>query len=212
MPQAPDASSVPSRPRSRREQKKLATRQAIRRNALDLFLDRGYENVTTEDIAAAAEVSASTFFRHFDTKEAVVLDELRLRGIDLMLIVDEQPAGASAGEVITGALAMWAATRRDGELVEAEFTVLRTTPALMDALTTLVWEWEVKLGIRLAERLGDPIPDLELRLLAAWTMSTVRVVMWEWVLQGRRADPLELTSDALGVLLSLPAASRRPRR
>src|SRR5215472_16662896 len=56
-----------------RERKKAKTRAAIQRRALRLFREQGYEATTVEQIAEAAEVSPSTFYRYFPTKEDVVL-------------------------------------------------------------------------------------------------------------------------------------------
>ncbi len=56
-----------------RERKKAKTRAAIQRHALRLFRDQGYTATTVDQIAAAAEISPSTFFRYFPTKEATVL-------------------------------------------------------------------------------------------------------------------------------------------
>jgi AcrR family transcriptional regulator len=61
--------------RGLRERKKAKTRAAIRREAMRLFREQGYDETTVEQIAEAAEVSPSTFFRYYPTKEEVVLQD-----------------------------------------------------------------------------------------------------------------------------------------
>ena len=58
-----------------RERKKARTRASLRAHALRLFREQGYQATTVEMIAAAAEVSPSTFFRYFPTKEDLVLQD-----------------------------------------------------------------------------------------------------------------------------------------
>jgi AcrR family transcriptional regulator len=60
---------------SLRERKKARTRASLREHALRLFREQGYQATTVEQIAAAAEVSPSTFFRYFPTKEDLVLQD-----------------------------------------------------------------------------------------------------------------------------------------
>src|SRR5712692_10233594 len=74
-----------------RERKKQKTRESIQRTALRLFEKQGYEETTIEQIAAAVEISPSTFFNYFPTKEDVVLYD----AYDPMLakLLLERPAG-----------------------------------------------------------------------------------------------------------------------
>jgi AcrR family transcriptional regulator len=58
-----------------RERKKAKTRATIQAHALRLFAQQGYAETTVDEIVEAAEVSQSTFFRYFPTKEDVVLHD-----------------------------------------------------------------------------------------------------------------------------------------
>lgn len=59
--------------RGLRHRKKVATQRAIRRAAIHLFEQHGFADTTVEQIAAASDVSARTFYRYFPTKEAVLI-------------------------------------------------------------------------------------------------------------------------------------------
>ncbi len=56
-----------------RERKRRAAMHSIQETALDLFDDRGFAQVSVEEIAAAAEVSPSSVYRYFGTKEGIIL-------------------------------------------------------------------------------------------------------------------------------------------
>ena len=85
-----------------RERKKAKTRATIREHALRLFREQGYQATTVEQIAEAAEVSPSTFFRYFPNKEAVVLQD----DYDPMLVAafEAQPAELSPVAALRGAM------------------------------------------------------------------------------------------------------------
>jgi AcrR family transcriptional regulator len=87
----------------RRERKKRQLRARIYQTARQLFLERGYEATTVEQIAEAADIAQATFFNHFQSKQAV-LHEMTGEVFDaLSAILDEQLARpASAQERITG--------------------------------------------------------------------------------------------------------------
>src|SRR5271170_502257 len=63
-----------STPSDRRSRKRLATRQAISNAATRLFWERGFDQVTVDEIAAAADVGRMTVFNHFPRKEDMFFD------------------------------------------------------------------------------------------------------------------------------------------
>src|SRR6201994_1451360 len=83
-----------------RERKKQQTRETIARAALRLFAERGYDETTLADIAAAANVAPRTIFAYFESKEDILLCEengfLPERGRRL----DERPAGTTTVDAI----------------------------------------------------------------------------------------------------------------
>src|ERR1700735_4349953 len=87
---------------SLRKRKKARTRAPLREHALRLFREQGYQATTVEQIAAAAEVSASTFFRYFPTKEDVVLqDDMDTRMVEAFA---RQPPGISTIAAVRAAI------------------------------------------------------------------------------------------------------------
>ena len=67
-------------PMSLRERQRAQVLGEIQRSALSLFAERGYDAVTTEEIATAAGVSLSTYFRHVESKDELLLGPMRRAG------------------------------------------------------------------------------------------------------------------------------------
>jgi AcrR family transcriptional regulator len=111
------------RPAGLRERKKARTRAAIREHALRLFREQGYAATTVEQIAEAAEISPSTFFRYYPTKEDVVLqDDFDVLALEAF---EAQPAGLSPVAAFRAA-----ATAAFAALTPEELAQFRETAAL----------------------------------------------------------------------------------
>jgi AcrR family transcriptional regulator len=82
-------------PAGLREQKKAQTRQAIIEAAERLFAERGFEAVTVEEIAQAAQVTKKTVFNYFPTKEDLALDRAGQYEQVLSGIITGRPEGTS---------------------------------------------------------------------------------------------------------------------
>jgi AcrR family transcriptional regulator len=149
-----------------RERKKAKTRAAIQAQALRLFRDQGYHETTIEQIADAAEVSPSTFFRYFPTKEDVVLyDDFDPRLVAALLA---QPPKLSPIAALRRALrqvyeqAPTEATERERQ----RHTLVRTVPELRARMVDGYLSGLIMLTDALAQRTGRPHDDLAVRTLA----------------------------------------------
>lgn len=104
--------------------------------ALDLFEKRGFSAVTIEDIARAADVSPSSVYRYFGTKEGIVFTDEYDRATDeymLDLLTTHPPLAAAR-------LAMIAAseqfTRSDGEVFRRRAALAVSEPSILSAALT----------------------------------------------------------------------------
>ncbi|AUI59741.1 TetR/AcrR family transcriptional regulator [Amycolatopsis sp. BJA-103] len=155
----------------RRERKKAATRQALADAALDLFLERGYDQVSIRDIAEAADVSTTTLFKHFPGKEALVFDESQGREERLIAAVRERAAGQSIVEALREyVLATWLPLTEHPQY--AEFTELvNSTPALQEYGERMWTRHAAALGAAIAEDTGADPGDTACRALARFVLD-----------------------------------------
>jgi len=83
-----------------RETKKLRTREEIAGQGMRLFVQRGFDNVTVAEVAAAAGVSEKTVFNYFPTKEDIFFDEADARIAGIVAAIRERPLGVSVLEAL----------------------------------------------------------------------------------------------------------------
>jgi len=179
-------SASQDKPCGLRERKKARTRAAIREHALRLFHEQGYQRTTVEQIAAAAEVSPSTFFRYFPTKEDLVLqDDMDTRMLEAF---ERQPPGLGPVAAIR------AATREVFEgYSEADLDVIRQTTALAmtvpEVRARALDEFGRTITVvseALAKRAGRPADDLAVRTTAGAIIGVIMSVTMPW--QGWSSD------------------------
>ncbi|MEU2506409.1 TetR family transcriptional regulator [Streptomyces sp. NPDC007863] len=183
-----------------RTRKKQRTRDAIGDAAVSLFLERGFDRVSVNEIAAAAEVSKPTLFRYFPTKEDLVLHRFAdHQGEAARVVRDRAPgtgpmtalhrhfrAGLDRFDPVTGLA--------DHPEVVAFHRLVFTTPSLAARLT----QYQVEDEEALAEALGEGI---QARLRAAQALAVRRVLArtnWQKIADGRTARDVhpEAVADA----------------
>jgi len=159
-----------------RERKKARTRAALREHALRLFRDQGYHATTVEQIAAAAEVSPSTFFRYFPTKEDVVLqDDMDTRMLEALA---RQPAGLAPLPAIRAAVReAWASfTPADWDQISQGAWLSVEVPEIRARAMNEYARTINTIAVALARRTGRCADDLRVRVMAGAVVGTMMAI------------------------------------
>lgn len=183
-----------------RDRKKLEVRSRLAETAMRLFSQRGFDQVTVDEIAAASDVSRRTFFRYFPTKEAVVLarrEEQLEQFRSALAAPSEQPF-----ETIRAALFALAddyAARRGQILVER--ALMKSAPSLVSHDLEMDRAYEAAIAEHLLAHSRHTVGDRRrARMVAAAMVAVVRVVLEEWAERDGTLDLMRLGREALELL------------
>jgi AcrR family transcriptional regulator len=183
-----------------RARKKAATKQSIQDHALRLFVKKGYDATTVEEIATAAGVSHMTFFRYFPRKEEVVeYDEYdpMLEELVAARPPDEPPLTALHAAIRIG-LQQSLRTDRDALLVRTRLVLSNPT---LRSRNVLAQDTTRDLFARaLARRAGRSAPDLAAMVQASAALGAVGVAMTAWAEGDDDTDPVALIDEAFDAL------------
>ena len=183
-----------------RERKKIKTREAIRAATYALIKEQGYDATTIEQIAERAEVSPSTVFRYFPTKEDIVLtdeydplmvEEFRARPAD-------EPWTDSLRHVMQMALS--ALEEEDPEVIRMRTHLLVQVPAVRSRMFESMSQTGRMLRGAIAERSGLDPDSLEVRVHAMSLIGGLMEVNMYWGENDCRGDLADLMDRALDVL------------
>ncbi|MFJ9814472.1 TetR/AcrR family transcriptional regulator [Streptomyces sp. NPDC101151] len=188
----------------RRERKKAATRKALADAALELFLEHGFDKVSIRDVAEAADVSTTTLFKHFPSKEALLFDMDPDIESALVAAVRERSPDTSAVEALrTHMLGARSFKTEHEEQIAAFQRLVHSTPALIDYHRGMWMRHERALAEALAADIGAPADDPACAALAHLALETR-------ALAGTSPSP-EAAVDAAFDLLERGWESVRPR-
>ncbi|MEU7133138.1 helix-turn-helix domain-containing protein [Streptomyces sp. NPDC046261] len=135
----------------RRERKKALTRQALADAALRLFTERGFDDVGVREVAEAADVSLSTLFKHFPSKEALVFDlDTDIESALLAAVRDRAPGQSVLHALRDHLVRTRTAVRTDDPM----FVLVESTPALSDYARRMWSRHEKALAATLADATG----------------------------------------------------------
>jgi AcrR family transcriptional regulator len=187
-----------------RERKKMATREALHEAAVKLFAQKGYGNTSVDEIAAAADVSRSTFFRYFGSKEAVVFSMPDDAGERYLELLAARPADEGPLKAVEEALVQLS-TEGDTEsqrsvAIDRE-ELLESEPDLKARQAELTDAWTARLAQGLADREGVDEPEARHRLVAAICVAMSQEMGEEWLESG--IEPERLVRGRFDILRDL---------
>ncbi|MGO4535719.1 acyl-CoA-like ligand-binding transcription factor [Leifsonia sp. 2MCAF36] len=185
--------------RGLRERKKAQTRASVQSIALKLFRSQGYENTTIEQIITLAEISESTFFRYFPTKEDLIISD----DFDPLLIETFTSLPPDIG--VLDALRRSLRKTFDGLSAEEKaehserIALVVSVPTLRAAAMAQIAETMTTFSVAIAERSGRDSNDFEIRVLAGAIVGAAMAMM-SAVADDPTADPIGLMDAAMAQL------------
>ena len=172
------------------------THQRLQDVGLALILEAGYDSVTVEQIARAAGVSHMTFFRHFPTKQALVLQDPFDPAIAAAVAAQPRdlPAITRACRGLRAALE--AITLPEEEQVKMRVRIGATTPSL----TAGMWANTVATQSAVRDALADGTPAFESQIAAAATIGVLTAAVMAWGTDDAGASLKANLLEALDIL------------
>jgi len=166
--------------------KKAATRSRIAEAGLRLFLERGYDATTVDEIAAAAQISRRTFFDHFRSKDEVLLEWGGTGAISSNLTAalveqssDQDPLRAAARALIS------LAARYETDESRAVDALMQSSESLRKSKGAAEADLERTLAQAMSALWPDPSRASEVRIAAMIATGILRLSLDDW----RQDDP-----------------------
>ncbi|GAB2670449.1 TetR/AcrR family transcriptional regulator [Kribbella swartbergensis] len=178
-----------------RERRRAETRHAIQRHAIRLFAERGYDATTVNDVAVAAGVSAMTVYRHFATKEDLVLYD------EFDQVAAEIVAAQPADQRLVVRIARTLAATYDQAIADREFHLARlrlmiSTPALRARHLDSQYATQESLVTALTGRSGDPALEFQARAAASACLAVVHIALLRWAAEDGEPELRRLFEEA----------------
>jgi AcrR family transcriptional regulator len=167
-----------------RDRRRAELLSEIQHTAHKLFAECGFAAVTTEDIAAAAGISISTYFRHAPTKDGLLLDSVREAISEIVRTYSARPAAESAVEAL---IRLFVTHAQDASQVNLDtwYQAVSTAPRLLSKSSLVSKDDERQFVEHVACRMGvDPSVDIRPALLVHTSMATVKFVLDWWLSPG----------------------------
>ena len=185
-----------------RERNKAEVRNRLIDTSLKLFLERGYENTTVEEITIAAGVSPRTFYRYFGSKDEVVFFNHEKRILLFRSLLADRSTSNAPFESVRSALLALSKYYADNALnLLMEFRIVTSSPELTACDLELDFEFENAIAEVLSSAgRPDEKADRRARIYAGAIFGAVRSTMNEWFQGECRDDLIVLGEEAIQII------------
>ncbi|WNI30473.1 TetR family transcriptional regulator [Streptomyces sp. ITFR-6] len=187
-----------------RERRRSETRRLIQSHAVRLFTDRGYDAVTVADVAEAAGVSAMTVYRHFPTKEDLVLIDQpgRLIAEHIAASPATQPLVRRVGGALIDAAAASTGGNGDEQAADEAFLLdclrlMVATPALRARHLDSQYALQQAIVDALGETATDPDAAFRAQAATSACMAAMYTALTRWVEDDGHTKLPDLIAQAL---------------
>jgi|tagenome__1003787_1003787.scaffolds.fasta_scaffold20495748_2 AcrR family transcriptional regulator len=166
-----------------RERNRARTYAEITEAALDLFTRQGFDATTVDEVAAAAGISAATFFRYFATKEDVLFTDESASAAELVAAVagrsdrSRSSVRALAEPVVAFAESIPGPTSPNGRRLTE---LVMTTPSLASRSLRIRLHWDRDVAAQLASEDGLASPELRHTVVASVAVSCLTSGLRHW--------------------------------
>lgn len=167
--------------KSLQSQKQQLVRDAIYDAAIELFADKGFDEVTVEEIAQAAGVSRRTFFRYFESKDDLLAQNVINYGKALSAAIAGCPKSASPLETIRETVMAIAKQAAAMPRTRQVIQIAQRSASARQAYRSRMTEAEDAVSEAFASRFRNTSKDdLKARLFAGLTFSIMSSAIFSW--------------------------------
>jgi len=190
----------------------LTTIEEIEQAALEIFAERGFEDPTVEEIAAAAGISRRTFFRYFATKADIPWGNFDALLVKMNAWFEAAPDDKPMLDVIAEGVLRFNRVHSEGVAAHRErMTLIMQTPALVANAALRQADYSAVIARYAARRLGETPESLGPQLVAHIAFGASSSAYSEW-LRDPKSDLVDLVTRAFAMVRFEPEAPRPTKR
>lgn len=183
------------------DRQRAALREEITETARTLFVEKGFDATTVDEIAQAVGISRRSFFRYFGTKEDVVLGDLTGRADALARALAARPADEDPWTALrTAMLDSRSETFTDVRSDLAITRMMRDTPSLRARKFEKRQYWSEVLTPLVAERITEGDATVRAAAVVAAVLACVDIASDVWAESGGTADIVAVYDEAVAAL------------